>query len=157
MSRAFTLIELLVSVSIIAIILAIGIASYATINRQSRDTKRKADVEQIRSALEMYRTDAGSYPGGSSSWQDTKTALQTLVDNNYLPSVPADPLPNGEYWYEPLNQAPNGSYYGYCLCSTLENYFGSSADSNCKASDNSPLPLAGTYGNGGCNYGRANP
>ncbi|MBI4004548.1 prepilin-type N-terminal cleavage/methylation domain-containing protein, partial [Candidatus Roizmanbacteria bacterium] len=54
--KAFTLIEILVVATIIGLLLAGAVASYTTLNRSSRDARRKADAEQIRSALEMYRS-----------------------------------------------------------------------------------------------------
>ena len=59
----FTLIELVVVVAIIGILAGIGIASYGSANKKARDGKRKADIESIRSALEMYKADNDVYPG----------------------------------------------------------------------------------------------
>lgn len=93
---AFTLIEVLVAVTIIAVLTAIGVVSYASANRNSRDSKRLADVEQIRAALEMYRADVGSYPaliafGGSLA----------SGSNTYMSPIPNDPRPSagGDYSY----------------------------------------------------------
>ena len=55
MKKGFTLIELLIAVSIIAILISIGVVSYGSVNKRSRDAKRKGDIEQLRSGLEMYR------------------------------------------------------------------------------------------------------
>lgn len=87
----FTLMELLITVSIIAILISIGIASYSTINKQSRDTKRKSDIEQIRSALEMYRADNSAYPNvGSGSWT-AASDLSTALATTYILAIPSDP------------------------------------------------------------------
>lgn len=122
---AFTLIELLISVSIIATLIAIGVASYATVNKQSRDTKRKSDLEQLRSALEMYRAENGSYPAAgcavaSCSFVDASGLAGSLV-STYIPSIPTDPRDTGsyKYYYQPT-AASGGLYYGYCLSGTLE-------------------------------------
>ncbi len=124
--QGFSLMELLISVSIIAILVAIGVASYATINRQSRDTKRKSDMEQIRSALEMYRADNGSYPGaGSGNWVAASSSTDVLIGltpalvSTYLPVVPLDPKAAQSYMYLATN-ASGGYYYGYCLSALLE-------------------------------------
>lgn len=61
-SKAFTFIELLVVITIISLLTAIGAVSYSQFLKQSRDGKRKADIEQIRAAVEMYRSNNGSYP-----------------------------------------------------------------------------------------------
>ncbi len=120
MKRGFTLIEILISIAIIAVLTALGIVSYVSINRNARDTKRRGDIEQIRSALELYRSDYGFYPAiGSLGWVDV-SALNTgspdtgLVDT-YLPSIPSDPQ-NVSYRYKGTND-----YYGYCLEAKVEN------------------------------------
>lgn len=117
----FTLIELLISVSIIAILIAIGIASYATINKQSRDTKRKSDIEQLRSALEMYRAENGNYPtilGGSYS---DASGLSTALTPTFIPAIPNDPKSISPYIYRYLPTGlVSGKYYGYCLSVQLE-------------------------------------
>lgn len=88
---AFTLIEVLVAATIIAVLTAIGVVSYSSINRKSRDAKRLTDVEDIRTALEMYRTDNGSYPSTSAGL----SALTSGVDGDvYLVTIPQDPKPS---------------------------------------------------------------
>lgn len=111
--------ELLITVSIIAVLISIGIASYTTINKQSRDTKRKSDLEQVRSALEMYRAENGYYPStGSGGWVAFSSLAATLV-TDYLPAMPTDPKRTVSYSYKATN-ASGGNYYGYCLSAGLE-------------------------------------
>lgn len=117
--NGFSLMELLITVSIIAVLVAIGIASYATINKQSRDAKRKSDIEQIRSALEMYRADNGYYPStGAGSWTQSSDLSTPLVDT-YMPTVPLDPRSTQSYMYRATNTS-GGQYYGYCVSAQLE-------------------------------------
>jgi len=125
-ARGFSLMELLISVSIIAILIAIGIASYATINKQSRDTKRKSDMEQIRAALEMYRSDNGFYPPvGVGSWTAASSSTDPLVGltpslvSTYIAAVPTDPKPAQSYMYIATNYS-GGNYFGYCISVALE-------------------------------------
>ncbi len=119
--RGFTLIEILISVAIIAILTAIGVVSYTSINKRSRDAKRISDLEQVRSALEMYRSDNGSYPGTSASFQTLSTLNASLVPT-YLPSIPSDPKSSPQvvvpYYFSPTGSGP--PYYGYCICGTVE-------------------------------------
>lgn len=118
--RGFTLMEILVAISIIAILTAIGIVSYGSVNRRSRDTKRKSDTEQVRSALEMYRTDNGYYPAiGAGSWTNA-SGLSTVLVATYMPAIPSDPKsPDSVYRYKATNVS-GGSYYGYCVSAYLE-------------------------------------
>ena len=64
--KAFTLIEILVVVTIIGILLSTAIISYGSLSKSSRDARRKTDLEQIRAALEMWRSSEplanGQYP-----------------------------------------------------------------------------------------------
>lgn len=60
--QAFTFIEILVVVTIIGIITTIGLVTYTQFLKQSRDAKRKGDIEQIRGALELYRSKNDTYP-----------------------------------------------------------------------------------------------
>lgn len=135
----FTLIELLVAATIIAVLTMIGVVSFTTTNQRARNGKRKADMEQTRAALELYRSDdsagAGKYPAGSSY----STTVNTLKTAKYL----SDPLP-----VDPKNTAPYTYYYSapaaqtsYCICADLEGTNqGNSPDQTCGS-----IGLAGTY------------
>jgi len=119
--NGFTLIELLVVSTVIAVLMAIGIVSYTSVNQRSRNTKRKSDVEQIRSALEMYRADNGSYPAPGASG-DATTVLSVLVTDSYMAKIPTDPK-SVEYYYD--KQGCSGTpevCYGYYVETTLEGY-----------------------------------
>lgn len=119
MKRGFTLLEMLVSIAIIALILSIATVSYISVNRRSRDAKRKGDIEQIRSALEFYRADLGFYPAAGDGEPVGVGDLYEYI-KTYLPVVPHDPkYPDLDYFYEVTDYAtPN--YYGYCVSATLE-------------------------------------
>lgn len=106
-SKGFTLIELLVVISIISILVAVGIVSYRRTNLLSRDSRRKADIQQIRQALETYRSENGVYP-------DDATWEADIVPD-YISEIPTDPK-NGFYRYE------SGSIpiTTYTICAYLE-------------------------------------
>lgn len=122
--HGFTLIELLVTIGIIAILVVIGVVSYSSINRRSRDTRRKSDIEQLRSALEMYRSDVGYYPDvGAGMFVNVEQLRDTLVTTNaYLPDIPEDPKDNTANPYMIIFQrdASQTHYYRYCLVAALE-------------------------------------
>ena len=92
----FTLIELLVSLTIMAIIMGLALVAFQSSRKTARDARRKTDLEEIRSALEMCRADTGSYPAtGSFSFG----GALTCGSNNYLSPVPLDPVQSGVYYY----------------------------------------------------------
>ena len=118
--RGFTLVEVLVTATIISVLTAIGIVSYTNINKRSRDTKRKSDMEQIRSALEMYRSDNGGYPNtGSGSWTDASNLSATLV-SSYMAAIPSDPKSTTQVYRYQATNLVSGNYYGYCVSSLIE-------------------------------------
>ncbi|AKM79164.1 MAG: Type II secretion system protein G [Candidatus Beckwithbacteria bacterium GW2011_GWB1_47_15] len=104
----FTFIEILVVTTIIAVLMAVGAVNFRTANQKARDGKRQGDLEEVRAALELYRTEVGSYPlsltfGGSLSQGGT----------TYMEEVPNDPLDDYTYYY-----SSDGASYG--LCASLE-------------------------------------
>lgn len=64
----FTIVELLVALVIIALMATIMGVTYIKIQAQSRDAKRKADVETLVSSLEKYYDKNGEYPTGCSKY-----------------------------------------------------------------------------------------
>jgi len=139
--KGFTLIELLVVVSILGILLALSVFGMQGARQASRDGKRKADLEQIRSGIEMYRADCDSYP---TSFGDSLTGNGStpncLGSNTYIGQVPVEPLyPNRDYVY-----SSNGKTYE--ICAALE---GGSGRVRCGSSSN--------CGGVTCNYKVINP
>jgi len=105
MKKAFTLVEILVVVTIIGLLTATATVTYTVFLKQSRDAKRKTDLEQIRATLEMYRSNNDTYPA-------TLSVLTAPVI--YIQSLPADPKnPTYTYYY-------SGSTSNYTLGSYLE-------------------------------------
>ena len=111
MKRSFTLIEILVVVTIIILLTATAAVSYSSFLKQSRDAKRKADVEQIRAALEMYRSNTNTYV--------ITADLAPLVAGSYIQTIPTPPK-SGAYTYAPSSCA-GGVCSSYTLTATLEN------------------------------------
>jgi len=88
--RGFTLIELLVTIAIISVLSGIGLAAFIGVQKKARDGRRQADLEQIRSALELYRSNEddgdGLYPNSLSS-----------LTADYLSPLPTDPKSGDTY------------------------------------------------------------
>lgn len=118
----FTLIELMVTISIIGVLMAIGVVSYTHANRNARNARRAADIEQVRSALEMYRNDHPQYPAGN-NWTNL---INTLNDGGYLGgSTQIEDPREGVYSYTynnppPTAPAPGSNCRAYSLCYTFE-------------------------------------
>ncbi len=154
-NKGFTLIEILVAATIVSVLSAIGMVSYASVNKRSRDAKRVSDLEQVRSALELYRADNGVYPGTVTGFValtglDSGDGTGPLVPT-YLPSVPMDPqsvpLAIKTYFYNPVVGGTGTNFYSYCLCGWIET----------QAGKNECAPLGVTQLPAECNYGIKNP
>lgn len=109
--NGFTLIEILVAMTIVAVLMGLALVSYQGARKSARDGKRKVDLEQVRSALEMCRADTGGYPTGPLvSGQDISCGVPSVV---YI-TIPADPLAGRNYVYTRL------TINSYNLCAALE-------------------------------------
>lgn len=141
--NGFTLIELLVVISIIGILLAVSVFGLMGARQASRDAKRKADLESIRSGLEIYKADCDGYPTSlGTSLLGSPPPTTCSSSNTYIASVPKDPMdPAQTYAYS------NPTTSTYVLCALLER---------------APSPVMDTTGCGSCtaaacNYKVTNP
>ena len=112
--RSFTLIELLVVIAIIGILAAFAMVSLGGARAKARDSRRLADLNTFRTALEMYFSDHNQYPVWTSGCiEDTSaTGSPFLLDfvPNYMRQIPKDPLYlKGHCYY--YKTTANGSDY----------------------------------------------
>lgn len=138
----FTLIELLVAMTVMAVLIAVGLVSYQGAKKAARDGKRKADLEQIRSALEIYRSDCKTYPlalGTQLKGVYTPPAACSTSDV-YMEQVPVDPG-SCSYSY-------SSSTNSYVLCASQENLGVGSSVTGCGSCGGAGCP---------CNYKVINP
>lgn len=134
--NGFTLIEILVAATIIAILSSVGITGYQAITRNSRDTVRKSDLENIRSALEVYKSENGFYPTPTVS-------CVAALSSDYLNPYPQDPKSaTYKYCYNWVSTRQ------YQMCAHLENIGPTDYPTQCGGAN-----LCG----GSCNYTVANP
>lgn len=111
-SRGYTILELLIVITIIGALAVIMLAvNFQQQLKKARDGRRKADIEQIRGALEMCKTDTGGYPLTSAIVFGTTL---TCGVNTYLNPLPDDPkAPDVHYNYSSCISSP-------CLTYTLQ-------------------------------------
>ena len=149
--QGFTLIELLVVITIVMILGTLGFVSYGYASANARNAKRKSDIEQLRSVLEMYRADTGYYPDNGPTTEFTALSSgtnpgQALLDGGYIASLPADPKDNATHPYKILMSDNRGTpehYYGYCISAYTE---GIGALNNACGIVLPQVPVVYTYG-----------
>jgi len=115
----FTLIELLVVISILAILITLGLTSFASAQKKSRDAKRKADLRDYKNALEQYYSVCGMvYPTpASDSYEPIICWSPTTI--GMLDPLPYDPR-SGDPYLCPTPVTDNCNEFGYVLCAQLE-------------------------------------
>jgi len=133
--NGYTLIELLVTITIVLVLGTLGFVSYGYASANVRDAKRKSDLEGLRSALEMYRSDNGYYSEGplmSDTGFKAISNATTFISDTYMGSYvsvfPEDPKYDATAYPYPYQvvmtertAAPLPEHnYGYCLAARLE-------------------------------------
>lgn len=87
--KGFTLIEILIVFSLIGILVGLGLPQYKNATKRARETVLKENLFQLRLLINQYYSDKGKYP----------SSLQALVDEQYVRSIPDDPLTkSSETW-----------------------------------------------------------
>lgn len=129
----FTLVEMLIVIVIIGILAAALIPRLLSARGRANDTARKADLQQLGTALISYQIDNSSFPATAGSIDTIKTELTRWG----LGSIPTDPNRNnvfsgivattgtaGQYMFTPIqkNGAPGG---GFVLMASTETENGS--------------------------------
>jgi prepilin-type N-terminal cleavage/methylation domain-containing protein len=66
----FTLIELLIAITIIAVLLAIAVPNFLGVRQRARDAKRKAELSELKKAMQLYYSDYNQYPDDSTPGSD---------------------------------------------------------------------------------------
>jgi general secretion pathway protein G len=102
--HGFTLIELMVVILIIGLLATIVVQNLRSATDKAKRVKAQADIAQIKSALDRYYLDAGSYPA-------TDQGLNALIaapssgnvpkdwGGPYIEKIPPDPWGN-PYFYQ---------------------------------------------------------
>src|SRR3954468_8285820 len=102
----FTLLELLIVIVIIGILAVLIIPNLVSGPQRARDSQRKSDLRNIKTALETYYNDNNSYPpaGGTTCSPDASGCLGgvlTAGTTPYMKTVPKDPKGTQNYTYHP--------------------------------------------------------
>lgn len=125
--------ELLVVIAIIAILSALLLVNFVGIRQRARDGTRKSDLRQLQSALELYRSDNGSYPASIPACGGSFGVVPSPV---YMQKIPCDPSALGP---TPYFTCFFNSGLNYAVRACLENANDSQIDN--------PIPTAPA----GCN------
>ena len=118
--KAFTLLELLVVIAVIGVLIAIILPNLIGMRERARDSKRKNDLAQLKTALRMYFNDYNRYPQSSIDEKICCSAPSTCtacIDNIFEVA--------GQTYTKDLSDnytyMPRDGGQGFLLSTTLEN------------------------------------
>ena len=104
--QGFTMIELVVVISILAILSGVIVPRVNSHMKASRDAERLAHVKTLRSTIDQFHMDRGSYPVADSSstsggWDVSNDGnfIQVLAESGYITEELVDPINDGRYHY----------------------------------------------------------
>jgi len=111
--KGFTIIEVLVVVAVLTILVVLVLVNVSSVRVQSRDRVRIADIQEIRLAVEEYRTRCGEYPSGLGDATNNGCPAGTTM-GDFLAQVPENPdyVNEPEYYADNLYNVAN-TYNGY--------------------------------------------
>jgi type II secretion system protein G len=118
--HAFSLIELMIIIAILGVLTTLISGNFISSLKKGRDARRKADLEQVQRALEMYYEDKKSYPtfnifqSANYSLCETKIDTDCGTEKTYMQKIPTDPVSGNNYVYVSSGQS-------YQLYSCIEN------------------------------------
>ena len=102
----FSLVEVLVVATIIIVLATLGMVSYRGASKSSKRAKCKSDLESVRQALVMYRSEEGTYDTGSADWAGLVSFLQ-----------------NEDYLADGDDFSPDGAGINYTINTLTSNTF----------------------------------
>lgn len=117
-NQGFTLIELMIVMVIMGVLATIGVGSFISSQKKSRDAKRKSELRQVAQALEAYYNDNSAYPTGNTTdgrikvcdatgenggalectW-GTSPFKSSSNTTTYMIKLPKDPKSDWRYYY----------------------------------------------------------
>jgi general secretion pathway protein G len=99
----FSLLELLVVMTIIGILAAIAVPALRDSPQRAREATLKEDLFTLRSVIDQYHGDKGSYPPD----------LATLVTAGYIRKIPVDPMTKSpDTWVTVMEEPPTAGDSG---------------------------------------------
>ena len=97
--KGYTLVELLIVVAIVGILVSLAIPNFQQSALKAKETALKQNLFTMRTVLDQYYADRGDYP----------ESLQSLVEAEYLRSIPMDPFTKSSTtWAEIFEEQEEG-------------------------------------------------
>ena len=118
--KGFTLLELMIVIVILGVLTTLISGNFLNSLKRGRDTRRKADLQNVQKALELFYEDKKTYPtfnifGADGALCETQVSSNCASSEKvYMQKIPVDSMGACEYLY-----VSDGTQYQ--LYSTIEN------------------------------------
>jgi len=169
MKKGFTLVELLVTITIIGILASIGLNTFTSAQKKSRDAKRKAYLRQITDALEAYHNDNGEYPASADdgsgkikgcgaeskvicAWGEIFSDTTPTPNTVYMVEMPEDPTVGNTFYYNATPHPISTLNTKFQLYARLENEKDKDVPKNIDG-EAQVYPITDCGSSRACNYG----
>lgn len=129
------MIEIIIVLAILAIVMTIVMLAFNPLKylRNSRDSKRKSNLDQLKKAFYLYKNDFGIFPESNEDNEIIACGSDTISWGQsfkcgtmvYMKQLPLETMAGYAYNYE---QIPGSE--GFCLWATMENQLDSQIDSS---------------------------
>ena len=96
-ARGFTLIEIIIVFALIGILVGLALPRYGHARRKAQEAVLKENLFVMRKLINEYYTDKGKYPA----------TLRTLVEENYLRTLPIDPMTGSADTWQEIKDQPS--------------------------------------------------
>ena len=97
--KGYTLLELMIVVAIAGILVSLAIPNFQQSAMKAKETALKQNLFTMRTVLDQYYSDRGDYPD----------SLDSLVEAQYLRSIPLDPFTKSSTtWAEIFEEQEEG-------------------------------------------------
>ena len=107
--KGFTLVELVIVLVILGVLVALAVPRFTTSAEKAKETTFCSNVRTIKSQLELYRMQKGSYP---SSDADFKTFLG---NTEYFENKPVNPYTNKPFGEADPKDSNEKGYFSYTV------------------------------------------
>lgn len=124
--RAFTLIELLIVIFIVSLLATLAVVAYQQARIKARDSKRIADIKQIKTALELFFNENSRYPT-IEEW-NSGSIVSFNSGEVFMNNIPTAPVPadgncseaSNIYHYIPNDlESPSSYVVEFCISNQI--------------------------------------
>ncbi len=110
--KGFTLVELLVVVVVLAVLAAVVLPKFVNSGQRSKESALKSDLNLLRNAVQLFKTDTGAFPKTLSDLSATSAPAKGLDSGGadatitasdwhgpYIDTLPKDPVSGSDFTY----------------------------------------------------------